>query len=138
MRSTIIIDPNVRVEGGLTFAGFEDLVDGEVPGVGTAVRVREPEADLEGTGKVARVDRERSLVYLHVDWTTLRPAESTPSGLMSFAHDGLRMYMTRPSASSALWSEDVRSLNHLVYGSGSAKGLLGVRTAIATATATNA
>lgn len=136
MRATIIIDPNVRVEGGLTFSGFEDVDVLEALEGGASVRVREPEADLEGDGKVAWLDRERGLVYLQVDWATLRPVESAPSGLLAFAHLGHCVYATRLSAPSALWSEDVRSLDHLVYGSGSVKALLGTATGTATATTT--
>ena len=67
----ISIDPNVRVRGGLTYSGFEDI-DGELPLDGL-VEVYEPEGDLLGSGKVVDVDDEAQLVYVEVEWSSLRP-----------------------------------------------------------------
>ena len=68
----IMIDPNVRVEGDLTFSGFED-VRGAMPTVGQRVLVREPESNLVASGTVARVDSDDSLIYIRVEWGSLRP-----------------------------------------------------------------
>jgi hypothetical protein len=68
----IMIDPNVRVAGGLTFSGFED-VRGAMPAEGQQVLVREPEANLIAVGVVDHVDTVDELVYIAVDWTQLAP-----------------------------------------------------------------
>jgi hypothetical protein len=73
----ILIDPNVRVAGNLTFSGFED-VRGDMPAVGDLVTAREPEANLVAVGAVDRVDEHDQLIYLVVDWKTLAP-EHIPS-----------------------------------------------------------
>ena len=67
----IEIDPNVRVESGWTYSGFED-VTGPVPMVGELVTVFESEDRIQGEAFVTRVDRDRRLVYLDVDWSSLR------------------------------------------------------------------
>ncbi len=69
----IAIDVNVRVRGNLTYSGFEDI-DGEPAVAGASVEVYEPESGLAGTGRVVELDVERELVYLEVDWASLRPA----------------------------------------------------------------
>jgi hypothetical protein len=61
------IDPNVRVEGNLTYSGFEDVC-GSFPVVGQRVRVIEPESELGSTATVIKIDEDRSLIYLDVDW----------------------------------------------------------------------
>lgn len=68
----IMIDPNVRVAGDLTFSGFEDVL-GPMPTVGQTVLAREPEANLVATGVVTRVDRADELVYIAVNWSELAP-----------------------------------------------------------------
>ena len=68
----ILIDPNVRVAGNETFSGFEDVI-GELPTVGTRVQVREPESNIVGDGVVTRVDDGDRLIYLAVEWSSLRP-----------------------------------------------------------------
>jgi hypothetical protein len=73
----IMIDPNVRVAGNLTFSGFED-VRGEMPALGDYVVVREPEANLVTVGEVRRIDDHDELIYLAIDWKTLVP-EHIPS-----------------------------------------------------------
>jgi hypothetical protein len=73
----ILIDPNVRVAGNLTFSGFED-VRGDMPAQGDYVTVREPEANLVAVGEVRRIDHRDELIYLAVDWKTLVP-EHIPS-----------------------------------------------------------
>ncbi|WP_409330378.1 hypothetical protein [Trujillonella humicola] len=71
----IEIDLNVRVRGSGTYAGFEDVVDAAPTDLqpGDEVEVFESEADLVGRGHVTAIDVERQLVYLSVDWASLRP-----------------------------------------------------------------
>lgn len=66
----IEIDPNVRLRHDLTMSGFED-VQGEIK-AGEWVDVYESESGLEGRGLVSWVDEGRRLVYLAVDWSSLR------------------------------------------------------------------
>jgi len=68
------IDPNVRVGGNGTCAGFEDVHGGDPATMKRwdRVRVFEPESGLEGPGRVERVDHARKLVFLQVDWLLLR------------------------------------------------------------------
>jgi hypothetical protein len=68
-RTRVAIDPNVRVRGNGTYAGFEDL-DGPVS-VGEEVEVYEAESGLTGTGRVTEIDGGRELVYLSVDWSDM-------------------------------------------------------------------
>jgi hypothetical protein len=71
-RSVIEIDPNVRVRGNETYAGFEDVTG--LLEVGEEVTVRESEAGLLGEGRVTHIDLDRRLVYLSVDWASLSVA----------------------------------------------------------------
>ena len=70
------IDPNVRVRGNGTYAGFED-VNGPMA-VGEPVEVHEPESGLVGVGRITEIDGTRKLVYLSVDWSSLTD-ETTPA-----------------------------------------------------------
>ncbi len=70
MRTRITIDPNIRVRGNGTFAGFEDVQG--VPVVGGEVEVWEPESRVVGSGRVTAIDHDRGLVYLAVEWSSLR------------------------------------------------------------------
>lgn len=72
-QTRVAIDPNVRVRGNGTYAGFED-VDGPMA-VGDDVQVYEPESGLVGEGRVTEIDRDRELIYLSVDWSTLTDEE---------------------------------------------------------------
>lgn len=87
MPTEILIDPNVRVAGNLTFSGFEDvrsLVGGAIPREGERVIVREPEANLVTVGTVVRVEPHDELIYIAVDWGTLAPeAVPTPAELQA-------------------------------------------------------
>jgi hypothetical protein len=86
-----MIDPNVRVAGGLTFSGYED-VRGPMPVAGQHVLVREPEANLVAVGIVDRVDERDRLVYVAVDWTQLAPDRlPTPEQFL-----GILRSQTRP------------------------------------------
>lgn len=69
MTARIEIDLNVRVRGGLTYAGFEDA-SGAVA-AGDHVRVYERESGLEGPGEVVEVDAATKLIYLRVEWSEL-------------------------------------------------------------------
>jgi len=69
----VSIDPNVRVRANGTYAGLED-VSGPLA-VGDAVEVYELEANIVGSGRVTEIDLEKQLVYLSVDWASLREAE---------------------------------------------------------------
>jgi hypothetical protein len=71
MLTMIEIDLNVRVRGNGTYAGFED-VTGSLS-VGEQVEVFESESSLVGVGRVTEIDPVRQLVYLSVDWASLRP-----------------------------------------------------------------
>ena len=75
MSVEIVIDPNVRVEGGRTYAGFEDVVGGFVGDLrpDMPVTVAEEEADLIGEATIHSIDRDRQLIYLTVEWSSLRP-----------------------------------------------------------------
>lgn len=67
------IDLNVRLGRYGTYAGFED-VEGVEPAQmkrWDRVRVFEGESGLEGPAAVERVDTERQIVYLQVDWPLL-------------------------------------------------------------------
>jgi hypothetical protein len=82
MRIRIAIDPNVRVRGNGTYAGFED-VQWALTGltglqVGDAVEVFERESDLTGEGRVTEIDLAKRLVYVSVEWSTLRPRVEPP------------------------------------------------------------
>lgn len=70
----VMIDPNVRVRGNGTFAGFED-VTGAIT-VHMPVEVYEPESGLVGTGTITEIDSASELVYLSVDWAALRPDDA--------------------------------------------------------------
>lgn len=72
MITRVQIDPNIRVENNWTFAGEEDVLGPIIEGAD--VEVFEPEADLVGVGRIERYDPEYGLVYLSVDWPSIRLA----------------------------------------------------------------
>lgn len=78
MSTVIAIDPNVRISGNETYAGFEDLLDGSLGDLqtGEQVTVCEPEAGLIGDGSIRRIDHLRQLIYIAVDWKSLRVGAS--------------------------------------------------------------
>jgi hypothetical protein len=67
------IDLNVRVRGNWTFSGLEDA-DGPLV-VGEIVEVYERESGFAGRGRVEEVDEQRRVVFLSVDWGSLRAAD---------------------------------------------------------------
>jgi hypothetical protein len=81
------IDPNVRVRGNKTYAGFEDVQQaGQLTvtrlshpvspvSVGDKVLAWESEDDIVTDAEVVDVDQERQLVYLAVDWSGWRDAD---------------------------------------------------------------
>lgn len=81
MTTQIEIDPNVRLGGTRTFAGFEHVrgTDGVKLYVGEVVEVVEPESHLFGEGMVESIDVERRLVYLDVEWATLKVVDPAAS-----------------------------------------------------------
>jgi hypothetical protein len=69
------IDLNVRVRGNQTFAGFEDVEPREAVSedlIGAHVIAYEPESGVSGDGRVTEIDPASRLVYLDVDWRSLR------------------------------------------------------------------
>lgn len=79
----ILIDPNVRVEGNETFAGFED-VRGSLPSEGEQIIAIVEDTDVVGLAHVTRVSPEDRLIYLAVEWDRLAPIESiTPDELVA-------------------------------------------------------
>jgi len=91
-RTRVAIDPNVRVRGNGTYAGFED-VTGPIA-VGEVVEVCEPESGIAGEGKVTEIDGDKELVYLSVEWSSLtadhssRYEPATPFTQMLFIAEG--------------------------------------------------
>jgi hypothetical protein len=75
-RTRVEIDLNVRVRGNDTFVGFEDL-SGPVA-VGEIVEVYESESGVAGEGRVTEIDGDAELVYLSVDWPSIKE-ERIPS-----------------------------------------------------------
>lgn len=74
MTTRVEIDLNVRVRGNETYAGLEH-VHGPIE-VGQDVLAWESEDDIVGHATVTDIDMRRRLVYLAVDWRSLREAES--------------------------------------------------------------
>lgn len=68
--TTVNIDPNVRVRGNQTFAGFEDA-DASVRPY-EWVDVVEPESGARGAAMVTEVDEDKRLIYLSVIWVGFR------------------------------------------------------------------
>jgi hypothetical protein len=64
------IDLNVRTSLNWTFVGFED-VDGPISEA-AEVEVYESESGVTGRGRIARIDHLRKIVYLEVDWASLK------------------------------------------------------------------
>lgn len=99
----IMIDPNVRVSGGLTFSGYED-VRGPMPIPGQQVLVREPEANLVALGTVDRIDENDRLIYIAVDWAQLAPDQiPTPDEFM-----GILRHSGQSSSEPSVDRPDVR------------------------------
>jgi hypothetical protein len=92
----VSIDPNVRVRGNGTYAGFED-VRGPIY-VGLRVDVVEEESRLAGSAIVTEIDTSSSLVYLAVDWKSLKVVDEYDETLSSsniFANVILLLNSTR-------------------------------------------
>lgn len=70
----VTIDINVRLGGSATYCGYEDIADGVQLHRGERVWVMGDETDLVGWGTVTSLDAQKRLVYLDVDWPSMRPA----------------------------------------------------------------
>lgn len=92
----LTIDPNVRVAGGLTFSGFEDVC-GPMPSEGQSVLVREPQANLVAVGIVDRIDHVDSLIYLAVRWETLAPDRTAAEYAELLGQTGFRQTRVVPT-----------------------------------------
>lgn len=72
-RPRVCIDPNVRTGRNQTCSGFEDIDPrGTVLTPGQEVTVYEAESGLTGTGRVTEVNQRHGIVYLAVDWRSLK------------------------------------------------------------------
>lgn len=79
--------PNVAVDFNARSAGSVRVRQSKASGpleVGDAVLVYEPDEGLHGLAVVNRVDEERGLLYLDVDWDTVTDAEviAQPTGTL--------------------------------------------------------
>lgn len=73
MTVRIEIDPNVRVRGNQTFTGLGDIHPPGAPvAIGDDVIAFESEAGIAGPARVTDVDREKELIFLAVDWASMR------------------------------------------------------------------
>lgn len=63
------VDPNIRVRGNYTYAGFEEC--DTVMKCGDEVEVFEPESGLVGIAYVTEVDDSARLVFLEVNWAEM-------------------------------------------------------------------
>lgn len=70
-RTRVEIDPNVRVGRQRTRTGLEDC-HGPIA-IGDDVTVYESEAGIEGHGRITDIDYDKKLVWLWVNWASLRP-----------------------------------------------------------------
>jgi hypothetical protein len=99
-RIRILIDPNVRVRDNQTFVSMKQ-VQGVVV-TGASVEVYEEETGAVGAASVTEVDSTRGLVYLAVDWPSLRvPKQSILANYVSSWSDFQIMmdwYFTVPAA----------------------------------------
>lgn len=104
--SRVSIDPNIRVRGNSTYAGFED-VTGPIA-VGEDVEVYEPESGLVGTGRVTEIDGSRELVYLSVNWASLTDEASVrnqpppPTGGLLFVSSSSSPHLTGERSEGSL------------------------------------
>lgn len=103
MATLVTIDLNVRIGGNQTFAGFED-VDGPIR-PGGEVTVVEPESGIQGPGRVVRIDAERELIYLEVEWSRL----SRPSSAADAAEQAIRLGLDHDAVSVTLVANAVRA-----------------------------
>ena len=85
-RTRVEIDLNVRVRGNGTFVGFDD-VSGPVA-VGESVEVYESESGVAGEGRVTEIDGDRELIFLSVDWASLKEEGASSGGESSQAATG--------------------------------------------------
>lgn len=67
------IDLNIRMRGGGTYVGFEDL--SRPVKLGEQVVVFESGTELAGDGYVKRIDPIKKIVVLAVDWKSLKTSD---------------------------------------------------------------
>jgi hypothetical protein len=92
----IIIDPNVRVAGNRTYGGFEDVLGGFVGDLspGDPVTVLEEESGVIGEATVYEINYEKQLVYLEVDWASLRPRPGQSNRMVASVVAIIRTHIT--------------------------------------------
>ncbi len=106
--SVIEIDLNVRVRNDETFSAFRHI-HGAVPSEGDLVDVIEPECGLGGSAVVTEVNYVKGIIYLAVEWASLRETLTT--------HDG-------PVAVVSLFGAELAAVSAgVTYGSGSSYNL---------------
>lgn len=75
LRARVEIDYNRRTPGNLTRAHFEDC--DRIPVADENVTVHQPEDGTEGNAVVVAIDEDHRMVYLVVDWASLREITHT-------------------------------------------------------------
>jgi hypothetical protein len=70
IQTRVEIDLNVRVRGGQTYSGLEDIY-GEMPAVGDIVMVFQPDECVEAPATVEDIDLRKELIYMSVSWSDL-------------------------------------------------------------------
>ena len=109
-RTRVEIDLNVRVRGNDTFVGFED-VSGPIA-VGETVEVYESESGVSGEGRVTEIDSERQLIYLSVDWASLKEDGSPSSNNeTSTATASMRLLLTGASVTGTTFAQEFMDRN---------------------------
>ena len=79
---SIQINPNLRVDRGMTMADLDEDVHGGTPHLLEQVVVFEPVSGLVGSGWVAEIDEAERTVTLVVNWSSL----TAPSNAVVAAH----------------------------------------------------
>lgn len=86
MTVIVDIDPNVRVRHNWTYASFGDIHGGAAH-VDDIVHVHVEETDLHGVGRIVDVDWDKKLIYLEVDWASIRPGPlQAPTSVWTVIH----------------------------------------------------
>lgn len=71
----VIIDLNVRVSlngwTNITYADFDDVIGTDIPLPGEQVTAIEIETGINGDATVVKVDTEKRILFLKVDWKRL-------------------------------------------------------------------
>lgn len=96
------IDLNRRTVDNLTPARYH----GPTPRVGEPVLVFEPEDGVRADGRVMRVNNDRNLAYIEVDWSSVRDDNAVDTQLRALTSRG---GSRGSSSSTGTWSEGARS-----------------------------